>query len=97
MVHILDMHYDGCRYISTLYSHQNWPEMAPGEMQEELKNNIRSTPLWRLNGAFRYIDCIRRKKCSGQPVSFTDFFGHMVGETLLKGVSGPLTLYLLSG
>jgi len=55
-------------------------------MQEELKNNINATVLWKLNGAIRYMDNILRKSRMGQPISFTDFFGHMVGDTLLKGV-----------
>jgi len=38
----------------------------------------------------RYMDRIMRKRKEGQPVSFTDFFGHMVGETLLGDVSGCL-------
>ncbi|XP_045200375.1 cytosolic phospholipase A2-like isoform X2 [Mercenaria mercenaria] len=74
-------------YISTLYSHSNWPQMAPGAMQDELKNNIDSSLLWLLSpqGVYRYMDRIMKKRQMGQPVSFTDFFGHMVGETLLKG------------
>lgn len=74
-------------YISTLYSHPHWPQMAPGAMQDELKNNIDSSLLWLLSpqGVYRYMDRIMKKRQLGQPVSFTDFFGHMVGETLLKG------------
>ncbi|WAR28924.1 PA24A-like protein [Mya arenaria] len=74
-------------YISTLYSHQNWPQMAPGDMQDELKNNIDSSLLWLLKpqSVYRYMDMIMKKRQNGQPVSFTDFFGHMVGETLLGG------------
>ncbi|KAH3870513.1 hypothetical protein DPMN_033701 [Dreissena polymorpha] len=72
-------------YISTLYSHPNWPKMAPGDMQDELKNNIDSSILWLLKPqtVYRYMDNIMKKRRNGQPVSFTDFFGHMVGETLL--------------
>lgn len=74
-------------YISTLYSHPHWPQMPPGAMQDELKNNIDSSLLWLLSpqGVYRYMDRIMKKRKMGQPVSFTDFFGHMVGETLLKG------------
>jgi phospholipase A2 len=63
--------------------------MAPGAMQDELKNNIDSSLLWLLSpqGVYRYLDKIMKKRQMGQPVSFTDFFGHMVGETLLKGVN----------
>lgn len=74
-------------YISTLYSHPDWPHMSPGDMQDELMNNIDSSLLWLLSpqGVYRYLDRIMKKRQNGQPVSFTDFFGHMVGETLLKG------------
>ena len=63
--------------------------MPPGDMQEELMNNIDSSLLWLLTpqSVYRYMDRIMKKRQNGQPVSFTDFFGHMVGETLLKGVS----------
>ena len=52
-------------------------------------NNIDSSLLWLLTpqSVYRYMDRIMKKRQNGQPVSFTDFFGHMVGETLLKGVS----------
>ena len=33
------------------------------------------------------MDSILAKRKEGQAVSFTDFFGHLVGETLLKNVS----------
>jgi len=33
------------------------------------------------------VKVIRKKKSAGQPVSFTDFFGYLVGETILKDVS----------
>ena len=31
-----------------------------------------------------YYQEINRKKCLGYPVSFTDFFGFLVGDTLLQ-------------
>lgn len=79
-------------YISTLYSHDNFPDMAPGDMQEELMNNIDSSLIWLLTpqSVYRYMDRIMKKRQNGQPVSFTDFFGHMVGETLLKGKMNPV-------
>jgi len=62
--------------------------MNPGEMQDELKNNIDSSLLWLLSpqSIYRYLDRILQKRQNGQPVSFTDIFGHLVGETLLKNV-----------
>lgn len=63
--------------------------MNPGEMQDELKNSIKSSFLWLLNplSCKRYIDRMMQKRQNGQPISFTDIFGHLVGETLLKDVS----------
>lgn len=43
------------------------------------------TPSWLYN----HMNIILRKKSQGQPVSFTDFFGYLVGETILKDVSSP--------
>ena len=77
------------RYLSTLYSHPDWPEKSPSQLHQELRDSIKSTPLWLLNPAsiYRYLSRIIAKRSQGQPVSFTDFFGHLVGETLLQGVS----------
>lgn len=74
-------------YLSTLYSHSKWPYIQPEKVQEEMKYNIDSSLLWLLKpqSIYRYLDRILHKKQNGQPVSFTDFFGHMVGETILKG------------
>ena len=77
------------RYLSTLYSHPDWPEKCPKELRKELQDSIKSNPLWLLNPAsmYRYWSRIMSKRSQGQPVSFTDLFGHLVGETLLQGVS----------
>ncbi|XP_029633996.1 cytosolic phospholipase A2-like isoform X2 [Octopus sinensis] len=74
-------------YISSLYSHKKWPESPIENLHEELRKNIEPSLLWLLkpNSMYRYIDRIMLKKRTGQPVSFTDFFGLLVGETLLKG------------
>ncbi|KAK7486493.1 hypothetical protein BaRGS_00022294, partial [Batillaria attramentaria] len=74
-------------YLSTLYSHPRWPEMNPGDLQDELMYNIDKSLMWLLgpNSVMRYLDSVLKKRREGQPISFTDFFGHMVGETLLKG------------
>ncbi|KAK7090826.1 cytosolic phospholipase A2-like [Littorina saxatilis] len=74
-------------YLSTLYSHPRWPEMNPRDMQSELMNNIDKSLMRLLSpqSIIRYINSVITKRRQGQPVSFTDFFGHMVGETLLKG------------
>lgn len=74
-------------YLSTLYSHPDWPEKCPKELRNELRDSIKSTPIWLLNPAsmYRYWSRIMHKRSQGQPVSFTDLFGHLVGETLLQG------------
>ena len=71
--------------------------MHPGEMQSELMNNIDKSLAWLLapSSFFRYLNSVLTKRRQGQPVSFTDFFGHMVGETLLKGVSSTGTLCMV--
>ncbi|CAH1272832.1 PLA2G4A, partial [Branchiostoma lanceolatum] len=73
-------------YISTLYSHKDWPKAPPGDLQEELKHHVDSSLFYLLKPhlLYRYTDAIMRKRNAGQPVSFTDFFGHLVGETLIK-------------
>ncbi|CAH1802387.1 unnamed protein product, partial [Owenia fusiformis] len=73
-------------YLSTLYSHSKWPSCSPEIINDELKNRIDSSLLWLLKpqSVYRYVERILQKRRLGQPVSFTDFFGHLVGETLLK-------------
>ncbi|XP_053380561.1 cytosolic phospholipase A2-like [Mercenaria mercenaria] len=74
-------------YLSTLYSHPDWPEKSPRELRNELRDSIDSSPFWTLSPAslWRYWDRVKAKRDQGQPVSFTDFYGHLVGETLLQG------------
>ncbi|XP_055934812.1 cytosolic phospholipase A2-like isoform X3 [Argiope bruennichi] len=74
-------------YLSTLYSHPDFPSKKPGELLDELKTNVRHSPFWLLSprSMYRYISDIKQKHKNGQPVSFTDFFGHLLGDTLLKG------------
>ncbi|KAK3600352.1 hypothetical protein CHS0354_015949 [Potamilus streckersoni] len=74
-------------YLSTLYSHPDWPEKTPNDLKGEIRNSISSSLFWLLNpqSMYRYMSRIMEKRRHGQPVSFTDFFGHLVGETLLKG------------
>jgi len=73
-------------YLSTLYSHPGWPNVHPNEIREQLRENIKEswmsllTPSW----LYKHVKVIRKKKSAGQPVSFTDFFGYLVGETILK-------------
>lgn len=41
------------------------------------------------------LQVIRDKKARGQPVSFTDFFGYLIGDTVLKEVSFVLFVFWL--
>lgn len=59
------------------------------EFLEELKNSVDKS-LFRFFNAttiYNYAKFMVQKRRDGQPVSFTDIFGRMVGETLLKDVS----------
>ena len=76
--------------MSTLYSHPKWPKIHPKVVRNELRDNIQCNWMWLLltpSWLFRHMGIIREKKLKGQPVSFTDFFGYLVGEVILKKVS----------
>ncbi|XP_064615136.1 cytosolic phospholipase A2-like [Liolophura sinensis] len=75
-----------CWLLSTLYSHPKWPKLSLKEFQEELKKNIDASliNLMGMQQVSRYISAMMEKWNNGQPISFTDFFGHLVGETLIK-------------
>ncbi|RMC08351.1 hypothetical protein DUI87_14593 [Hirundo rustica rustica] len=72
-------------YMSTLYSHPDFPAKGPKEINEELMNSVSHNPLLLLTPqkVKRYIDALWNKKSSGQPVTFTDIFGMLIGETLI--------------
>jgi len=77
------------RYLSTLYSHPDFPEKSPKELRHELRDSIASNWVWKLvdpSSLYRYLSRVMKKRAHGQPISFTDLFGHLVGETLLKNV-----------
>eukprot|EP00092_Neocalanus_flemingeri_P004994 GFUD01005370.1.p1 GENE.GFUD01005370.1~~GFUD01005370.1.p1 ORF type:complete len:807 (+),score=194.31 GFUD01005370.1:211-2631(+) len=91
---ILDcIHYAGALsgsswYLSTLYTHQQFPSPeAAVNIIDELKScvekhwQVHLSPPW----SSKYLRKIIRKSISGQPVGFTDFFGYLVGEQLLRG------------
>ncbi|NXV99395.1 PA24A phospholipase, partial [Fregetta grallaria] len=72
-------------YMSTLYSHPDFPEKGPKEINEELMNSVSHNPLLLLTPqkVKRYIEALWNKKSSGQPVTFADIFGMLIGETLI--------------
>ncbi|NXQ45244.1 PA24A phospholipase, partial [Catharus fuscescens] len=72
-------------YMSTLYSHPDFPTKGPKEINEELMHSVSHNPLLLLTPqkVKRYIEALWNKKSSGQPVTFTDIFGMLIGETLI--------------
>lgn len=75
--------------MSTLYSHPDFPEKGPEEINEELMKNVSHNPLLLLTPqkVKRYVESLWKKKRSGQPVTFADIFGMLIGETLIHNVS----------
>ncbi|XP_006023934.1 cytosolic phospholipase A2 isoform X1 [Alligator sinensis] len=73
-------------YMSALYSHPDFPEKGPKEINQEVMNNVSHNPLKLLTPQKikRYIEALWNKKSSGQPVTFTDIFGMLIGETLIQ-------------
>lgn len=74
-------------YLSTLYSHPDWPYVHPRVIRKTLQENINDNWMWLLitpSWMYRHLKIIKEKNRRGQPVSFTDFFGYLVGETILK-------------
>ncbi|KAM4641657.1 cytosolic phospholipase A2 isoform 1-T2 [Discoglossus pictus] len=72
-------------YMSTLYSHPEFPKKGPADINKEVKNNVSYNPLLLLTPQKikRYIEALWKKKSSGQPVTFTDIFAMLIGETLI--------------
>ncbi|XP_069937682.1 cytosolic phospholipase A2 [Cherax quadricarinatus] len=73
------------RYISTLYSHDLFPNVTHAQIQKELRDSVTMDWKWKLLNAPKYVASMVAKYKQGQPVSFTDFFGHLLGDVLLKG------------
>ncbi|CAH2312739.1 cytosolic phospholipase A2 isoform X1 [Pelobates cultripes] len=72
-------------YMSTLYSDPDFPKKGPRDINKELKHNVSYNPLLLLTPqkVKRYIEALWKKKSFGQPVTFTDVFGMLIGETLI--------------
>uniref|UniRef100_A0A4W5M2R7 Phospholipase A2 n=1 Tax=Hucho hucho TaxID=62062 RepID=A0A4W5M2R7_9TELE len=73
------------RYMSTLFSHPEFPSKGPKEINAELMKRVSSNPLRLLlpQHITNYIQALWSKKANGQPVTFTDIFGMLIGETLI--------------
>ncbi|KAJ7986244.1 hypothetical protein DPEC_G00337940 [Dallia pectoralis] len=72
-------------YMSTLFSHPDFPAKGPKEINAELMKSVSSNPLRLLlpQHITNYIQALWSKKANGQPVTFTDIFGMLIGETLI--------------
>ncbi|XP_014670504.1 PREDICTED: cytosolic phospholipase A2-like isoform X2 [Priapulus caudatus] len=76
-------------YLASTYSDPDWPAKTPGQVQEELRASMAASWVQRsLTYATmsRYVGTVMQKYRNGQPISFTDFFGHLVGDTILGDV-----------
>ncbi|XP_028856075.1 cytosolic phospholipase A2-like isoform X1 [Denticeps clupeoides] len=73
--------------MSTLYSHPGFPRSGPGEMKDELMQRVSNNPLRFLHPHHmtRCVSALWRKKATGQPVTFADIFGMIIGEMLIPG------------
>lgn len=75
--------------MSTLYSHPEFPNRGPEQINQELMRSVSSNPLRLLlpQHVTNYIQALWSKKAQGQPVTFADIFGMLIGETLIPAVS----------
>ncbi|RXG53242.1 hypothetical protein Avbf_05301 [Armadillidium vulgare] len=71
-------------FISTLYAKDNFPDVTYEEIYEDLKKSVSQNWKWNLIHSYRYVLDMMDKSRKGQPVSFTDIFGHLLGDVLLK-------------
>lgn len=73
-------------YLSQLYSHKQWPqEISPSSQRDQLKHNIDHSFLWLFKThGIHFVKEVWKKRSRGEPVSFTDLFGHLVGNTIIN-------------
>ncbi|XP_065340646.1 cytosolic phospholipase A2-like [Cloeon dipterum] len=72
-------------YLSFLYSHPDFPKNPPGAFKEELQEVAsKGWGLTLAKGLVVYLWKLRQKYKSGQPISLTDIFGHILGDMILK-------------
>ena len=69
------------RYISTLYSHDGWPQIKCADVAPELRDRFNTNILSHFKLEFR--DKMNEKRKRGQIVRFTDLFGMAIGNALL--------------
>ncbi|XP_078498667.1 cytosolic phospholipase A2 [Lissotriton helveticus] len=73
-------------YMSTLYSHPDFPKKGPQDINKELMHCVSHNPIFLLTPqkVIGYVNALWKKKSSGQPVTFTDIFAMLIGETLIR-------------
>lgn len=78
--------------MSTLYSDPDFPKKGPELINQELMKSVSSNPLRLLlpQHITTYIQALWSKKANGQPVTFADIFGMLIGETLIPSVCNLL-------
>nr|XP_023660295.1 cytosolic phospholipase A2-like [Paramormyrops kingsleyae] len=74
-------------YMSKLYSHPDFPTKGPSEINQELTKSVANSPMRLLTPQhlYQYVHVLQSKKAAGQPVTFTDIFGMLIGNTLIPG------------
>jgi len=72
-------------FMSQLYSHPSFPEEGTVPATQEMRQNISKNfiKLVKPTSLARYGKRLKEKMNAGQPVTFTDFFGLLVGEHIL--------------
>merc|ERR1719259_99366 len=71
-------------YMSHLYSQKSFPNTDHEDLMRQMKAAVTEGWKWKLTNSPSYVSQMLRKYSNGQPVSFTDFFGHILGDVLLK-------------
>ena len=82
------------RYLSHLYN-SDWSDDSPRDLARDLKAEVTSSFTNRLlkpDIMYKNVRAVRKKRKSNQPVSFTDFFGYLLGKTLQPHVSNTMRL-----
>ncbi|XP_069695934.1 cytosolic phospholipase A2-like [Periplaneta americana] len=73
-------------FLSYLYSQPEFPAKGPKEFQAELREILNMSGFQLLNPLVlkKGIAAMVKKSVAGQPISFTDLFGHLLGHLFLK-------------
>ncbi|PSN47451.1 Cytosolic phospholipase A2 [Blattella germanica] len=73
-------------FLSFLYSQPDFPEKGPKEFEAELRDILSESLVKCFSpvNVYRTVSAIVNKRIAGQPISLTDFFGHLLGDLLLR-------------